>query len=48
MLVIIKLNYRNRLRLYYFGRFPIKKPFIAVVGQFESTGRVFHHIHAKP
>jgi hypothetical protein len=25
MLVIIKLNYRNRLRLYYFGRFPIKK-----------------------
>jgi len=30
MLVIIRLNYWNRLKLYYFGLSPIKKPLIAL------------------
>jgi hypothetical protein len=30
MLVIIRLNYRNRLELYYFRLLTVKKPFIAL------------------
>jgi hypothetical protein len=30
MLVIIRLNSLNRLKLYYFGLLPIKKPFVTL------------------
>lgn len=43
MLVIIRLSYRNRPKLYYFGLLPVKKPFI----QLEIAIRMLRDAHER-
>jgi hypothetical protein len=43
MLVIIRLNYWNRMTFYYFGVLPIKTPFIALeieIGHYRNIGSI--------
>lgn len=49
MLVIIRLSCRNRLKLYYFGLLPVKKPFIALEIEirtlpFPTYQKLTHHL----